>query len=64
MPERPVDSARDTADWGSWESSHERKITLALHATPAQRLAWLEEVIVLAHACGALPRPREVEPTG
>ena len=30
-----------------------------LAATPAQRLAWLEEAIVLAHRTGALPRRSE-----
>lgn len=28
-----------------------------LAATPAQRLAWLEEAIALAYRTGALPRP-------
>lgn len=31
-------------------------VTLALDATPAQRLAWLEEAIEIAYASGALPR--------
>jgi len=31
---------------------------MADETTPAQRLAWLEEMIVLAHRSGALPRRR------
>jgi hypothetical protein len=45
-------------DWGSWAANDENKLTLGLRATPAQRLAWLEEMIVLAHRAGALPRKR------
>jgi hypothetical protein len=47
-------------DWKAddWESARRRALTLALAATPAQRLAWLEEAIRIAHASGALPKPR------
>jgi hypothetical protein len=31
---------------------------MGLRATPAQRLAWLEEMIALAYSTGALPRKR------
>ncbi len=41
-----------------WESTRQRKLTLGLAATPAERLSWLESMIVLAWASGALPRPR------
>jgi hypothetical protein len=44
--------------WGSWEAKRKRQYLLALDATPEQRLAWLEEMIRLAHASGALPRTR------
>lgn len=44
--------------WGSWEAKRRLHFVLALEATPEQRLAWLEEMIALAHATGALPRPR------
>ncbi len=48
-----------------WEANRERKLTLGLDATPAERLAWLEEMIELAYRTGALPRPRsDREPTG
>jgi hypothetical protein len=42
--------------WGSWADNEEQKLTLGLRATPAQRLAWLEEMIALAYRSGALPR--------
>ena len=46
-------------EWGvGWEAHRVQQLTLALHATAAQRLAWLEEVITLAHRVGALPKPR------
>jgi hypothetical protein len=41
-----------------WEEARRRALVLGLEATPAQRLAWLEEMIALAHRSGALPRPR------
>jgi hypothetical protein len=47
-----------TMEWGSWAENDEQKLTLGLRATPAQRLAWLEEMIVLAYRSGALPRKR------
>ena len=56
---RRVDEKREEFDdtWeASWESHRLHQLTLGLAATPAQRLAWLEEMIVLAHATGALPR--------
>lgn len=46
-------------DWHcDWEAARRRKLTLALVATPAERLQWLEEAIRLAWRTGALPRPR------
>ena len=44
---------------GGWEAHRVHQLTLALRATPAQRLAWLEEMIVLAYQVGALPKSRE-----
>jgi hypothetical protein len=46
------------SDSGSWAANDEHKLTMALRATPAQRLAWLEEMIMLAYRSGALPRKR------
>jgi hypothetical protein len=57
----PDDELRDERDdeWGvGWEAHRRHQLTLALKATPAQRLAWLEEVIALAHRTGALPKSR------
>jgi hypothetical protein len=47
-----------STDWGSWAANDEQKLTMGLRATPAQRLVWLEEMIVMAHRSGALPRKR------
>lgn len=59
----------DEGDWRcGWEDARERQLTAGLDATPAQRLAWLEEMIALAYRSGALPRARDewgrVPPTG
>ena len=56
------DEDRETLpdDWGAgWEAHRVHQLTFALRATPAQRLAWLEEMIVLAYQVGALPKSRE-----
>lgn len=46
-------------DWGcGWEATRQRRLSAGLAVTAAQRLAWLEEMIELAAACGALPRAR------
>ncbi|HEX6231465.1 MAG TPA: hypothetical protein VF029_07100 [Actinomycetota bacterium] len=39
-----------------WEAHRRERLTIGLGATPAQRLAWLERAIALAHLTGALPR--------
>jgi len=57
-----ADDERHEDDWAAgWEGHWRRQLTLALAATPAQRLAWLEEMIALAHRSGALPRRRQEE---
>ena len=44
------------ADWdGGWEANERERLLMVLEATPAQRLAWLEEAIEFAWKCGALP---------
>ena len=54
--------APDNSDWGAdWETHRQRQLTFALAATPTERLAWLEEMIALAHQTGALPRRRTEE---
>lgn len=42
-----------------WEDARKRQLTAGLDATPAQRLAWVEEMIALAHRSGALPRKQD-----
>ena len=45
-------------DWeADWDSHARKQLTARLAATPAQRLAWLEEMRGLAYRQGALPRP-------
>lgn len=44
-------------DWeADWESHARWQLVAGLAATPAQRLAWLEEMMALALHAGALPR--------
>jgi hypothetical protein len=58
MPDDDLPAKRDD-EWGvGWEAHRVHQLTMALQATPAQRLAWLEEVIALAYRAGALPKPR------
>lgn len=41
-----------------WATHRAAQMAAWARATPDQLLAWLEEMLALAHACGALPRPR------
>ena len=41
-----------------WEDNERAELRAWLTATPAERLAWLEEAIELAHRCGALDSMR------
>ena len=51
---------RFAEDWeAGWEEHRVHQLTLALAATPVQRLAWLEEMIVLAWRVGALPKSKD-----
>jgi hypothetical protein len=57
----PVDD-QPGDDWEcSFEATRKRQLASGSEATPAQRLAWLEEAIALAHASGALPRRRRAD---
>ncbi|OGR90305.1 MAG: hypothetical protein A2V88_17565 [Elusimicrobia bacterium RBG_16_66_12] len=48
----------DESDWQcGWEDARKRQLTAGFDATPAQRLAWLEEMILFAYRVRALPRP-------
>ncbi len=53
-------------DWGvSWEGHRRAQLKRGLAATPAQRLAWLEEMLALAYRTGALPRqPLDADAAG
>jgi hypothetical protein len=45
-----------------WLDHRREQIRSQLRATPAQRLAWLEDAIQLAARAGALPRPPQHRP--
>lgn len=55
---RETSNADDLWD-GSWQAAEDRVLENALRATPAQRLAWLEDAIHLAYQSGALPRAED-----
>lgn len=40
----------------TWEGHRDAQLASTLAATPAQRLAWLEEALMTAYRSGALPR--------
>ena len=40
----------------TWEGARRQALESSLAATPAQRLAWLEEMLELAYRTGALVR--------
>jgi hypothetical protein len=62
MTQKRTPAADD--DWeADWESHRQWQLTSALDATPAERLAWLEEAIELAWKCGAHPASRS-DPDG
>ena len=55
-------ASEPTEDWkATWEGAREQLLKATLAATPAQRLAWLEEALELAYLAGALKR--EPKPT-
>ena len=47
-------------DWSAddWSAAQKRSFTRALQLSPAERLAWSEEMIRLVWASGALPHER------
>jgi hypothetical protein len=53
MSKRVVSADRWDA---TWEGARRQALESALAATPAQRLAWLEEMLELAYRTGALAR--------
>ena len=55
----------ETSDsWNAtWEGVRKQLLRSTLAATPAQRLAWLEEALELAYRAGALerkPTPKDI----
>ena len=52
-----TDEARIEEERASqWDASDQNLLRATLSATPAQRLAWLEEALELAYQSGALRR--------
>jgi hypothetical protein len=50
----------DEGDWQcGWEDARQRQLTAGFDATPAQRLALLEEMILLVHRVRAMPRSED-----
>ena len=50
-----VASIPDLIPWdATWEGARKQLLESTLAATPAQRLAWLEEMLEMAHRAGAL----------
>ena len=57
-------AAAPTRQWvGTWADVEQAQLETMLMATPAQRLAWLEEALRLAHASGALGDDRPAPPS-
>ena len=48
------DASPDMASQSGWNAEDQDLLAATLTATPAQRLAWLEEALRLAYASGAL----------
>ena len=46
----------------TWDGHREAQLASTLLATPAQRLAWLEEALATAYHAGALPS--RISPSG
>lgn len=59
-----MSDAPHSDDWGdlSFEGTRRYHLTVTLSVTPAQRLAWLEDLIDFAYQAGALPRREPPHP--
>jgi hypothetical protein len=44
---------------GSWDEDREHKYVVGTSVSVEERLAWLEQMLELALASGALPKPRD-----
>ena len=60
MASKPAVSL-DVTQPADWNANDQSLLSATLVATPAQRLASLEEAISLAYACGALKPRRLIE---
>ena len=60
MPNKPAVSS-DVAQPADWNAADQNLLSATLSATPAQRLAWLEEALCVAYASGALKPRRLIE---
>ncbi len=58
MTRKPA-SPSESAAQPDWNAADQNLLSATLSATPAQRLAWLEEALRLAYASGAL-KPRRL----
>ena len=58
MADKPAVSL-DVTQPADWNANDQSLLSATLVATPAQRLAWLEEALRLAYASGAL-KPRQL----
>ncbi|MBI4952777.1 MAG: hypothetical protein HY908_12150 [Myxococcales bacterium] len=46
-------------DWGTWASERTRKHTRGMDVPVEARLAWIEEMLVIALERGAIPKRRD-----
>ena len=58
MSSEAIDPPGQVVPQGDWDAARQDLLAATLAATPAQRLAWLEEALRLAYASGAL-KPRQ-----
>ena len=59
VDDRERETTTMSRDWGTWRDAEQRKYVKGLDLTIAERLAWLDEMIELARAHGAQPKPRD-----
>jgi hypothetical protein len=60
MTRKPA-SPSESASQPDWNPEDQNLLSATLSATPAQRLAWLEEALRVAYASGALTPRRLIE---
>ena len=60
MTRKPA-SPSESAALPDWNADDQNLLSATLSATPAQRLAWLEEALRVAYASGALKPRRLIE---